>query len=297
MVGSQSAKLSFREGFRALCSEDWDTSMKRQPSMRERVLLALLPHSRISRGKQFIVSNQQAMNNLATVLEKPLAYCDPVAPLTLRILRNLCARHEMGQQACWDLKIPVNVARIITKRRRDVDVAATAHEGGSELPTELNDSSIATTLSADLSAVFDTPFFTAAVQFLCNAVLGRRDTADAVWELLFPHGLDGLVMSANEETVAATVALVINCLAEAPERWGRLRLVFTNKDGWLAPVVQRMLEADLLVRLWEANPDPTDRTELLAWSSQECNIGELPQSISRKNLKLISTLAAPSGEQ
>lgn len=255
--------------------------------LHEDVLVALLPASRTTDGRLALGASPGAVEALARVLRDPCAFLEPAGVLSVRLLRNLCARSVPNQRRAAAVGAHALVLAAVRTR-----VGGGADGGRPAALRRIDD-------SYSEAGRLGLPFFGAGVEFLCNFSTCNAGNADLVWEDAFPDLFFEILESDCADVCAAGTALLHNCIATCPgrakdvlRRWtegarggkesgdgGRaiagslitrlhMRLQGEDEDGvevdeatfwWTCQVVRRLVGAGLLEGIFEIVGPPLDQ--------------------------------------
>lgn len=243
--------MEFNDAVAHLCSEEWESGAKHGTRFHEDVLSALLPASRTAEGRFTLGAIPGAIEAVTSVLKDPLVYLERIGLLAVRLLRNLCANSLPNQQRAADAKASHYVLSAITHR---VSEKAQLLEDGTLARHSVAVKRIHDGEEPRNSTKLNLPFFTVAVEFLCNFATENSDNADLIWKQAYPETFFQILNCENRAAVSAGAALLHNCVAATPERASDLVQIWTEASGDGRSI------AELLVKRLH-NDDKNDKNE------------------------------------
>lgn len=220
--------MDFQTAVATLCSDDWEAGA-RGTRQREDVLSALLPASRTQDGRLALGASPGAIESIAWVLRDRFVFLERSGLLAVRLLRNLCARSLPNQQRAAGVGAHLLVLEAIRSRVEDCGGGMEAGETPGRVPAALR------RIEGDDGAVsagrLRLPFFSAAVEFLCNFATCNAANANLVWDRAFPELFFDMLECDNAAAAAAAAALLHNCIAATPERASDVVRIWTEEGG------------------------------------------------------------------
>lgn len=232
-----------------LCSEDWESGARHSTRFHEDVLSALLPVSRTSEGRLALGATPGAIPAITSLLKDPLVYLERIGLLALRLLRNLCAKSSPNQQRAAQANAHRYVVDAIAHRLATKETIL--HDGTPARPSSAV-RRIDESEEPPSSGKLNLPFFTVAVEFLCNFATSNPPNAELVWRLAFPDIFFNILDCQNRAAVSAGAALLHNCIAANPQRASDLVQIWTEASG------QGRSIAELLVKKVHVEGDVDD---------------------------------------
>jgi hypothetical protein len=252
--------MEFEDALRYISSEEWVSGSARDERLRKCVLKTLLPASRTAEGRATIGASPHAIEGISSILREPSLCMQPVGSLSMRLLRNLCARsppnqHRAATARVHDIvldSIQPYVAAASAKSGEDKRGDAPGGDGTCAADDERSESS--------RPEIY--PFVATAVEFLCNFATGNAENADLIWKRAFPETMFLILESSDPAVVSAGTALLHNCIAATPQRASDLVCVWNEVDG-----KGRSFAELLISRLHaESGASETEELETFSWS-------------------------------
>jgi hypothetical protein len=170
----------------------------------------------------------------------------PVCMLSVRLLRNLCARSEQNQ--CRAAAVGAHEVVLRSIEALLVDKTQMASRVDDRKPSKPEDDDASTKGAEVNPAAKDIhPFIATAVEFLCNFATGNAENADLIWKRAFPSTMFCILECSDPAVLSAGTALLHNCIAATPQRASDLVRVWNEVDGkgrCFAELLIRRLHAD-----------------------------------------------------
>lgn len=222
--------MDFNSAVAHLCGEEWEATARVGTRLREDVLSALLPASRTEDGRLALGAAPGAIEAIARPLRDPLACLEPAGLLSARLLRNLCARSQPNQQRAAAAGAHLLVLECVRCRIEACNAIAAGGDGG-RVPAALRRIEGDEHEGAVSGGRLRLPFFSAAVEFLCNFATCNPANANLVWDRAFPELFFEILECDNAAACAAGAALLHNCIAATPERASDVVRIWAEGDG------------------------------------------------------------------
>jgi hypothetical protein len=253
--------MEFEDALRYISSEEWVSGSAKDERLRKSVLKTLLPASRTAEGRATIGASPHAVEGISSFLREPTLCLQPVGTLSIRLLRNLCARsppnqHRAAAASVHDIVLDSIQPHVAAASAVPGDDKDCKPSGGDGSRTAVDDE------RSKSSEPKMHPFVATAVEFLCNFATGNAENADLIWKRAFPETMFLILECSDPAVVSAGTALLHNCIAATPQRASDLVCVWNEVDG------KGRSFAELLISRLHAESGASDleEHETFSWS-------------------------------